>query len=1041
MQDQWRKWAWQNRAVKRRTVLQVGGAATVGAVAATASASRGAEAVTASETNTPAESTTVEILTDEYNVSHIYAESSYALFFGQGYDAAGDRLWQMDALRQGAIGDDTLRTLYAAYDGEDDELVQMFLDAPPEAQEMFQAYAAGVNKRIEERIANDALPAEYEVVLDGQEPMPWSPIDTLAIVADLFNFRNGAEELDNAELFAKLYDEFDEDMEAAYEALEDIQWLEVRDEHTTTIPEEDKTVDGGEQVLPYEDVPQEQLEFALKAIDEQSFDPEVTPETTRGDDRPYTLADMGLTPEEVKPKSGSYGLAIGGEHTETGDSMVIAGPQLGFSKPPITHQVGLHGAGYDVAGFAFPGLPGIAIGRTKNIAWAINNGMEDKIDTVALDYREENDTPQYQLDGEWHDLEETPGPGYWRAERMPVEGWLPEEDKILVERYAHKDEEMDFWYNVVKFGQAESVDAFEDRVDGRQYAYHLTCADSDTIAYYAVGQIPQRKADEIDVRLPVHDDEYIWDYDDVLVTLEERDTYIRDPQQGYLVSWNNGAAKGWRAGTTEQRMGASHEVDVMDYLVADRIEQTDSEIDWEVLNDINESISRGFRTGTVALLPPIVDAIRNEGGDELQPVADELEDWNDDEWTFDTEEGTHHPGVAIWEELLDTLEAVLLEPTLGDSAGDLRSRIQPSIFLDIIEQRTNHDWLGGESPDERIVEAVSTVADELEDAFESSNPADWRLPEQTESFGPLGVAIEDEMPIQSRGTYNMVVTLGQGLDQSIHGTGPGNSGYISLSEFEDMQGADDPREAEPDRVSNQLESYASFEMIPHAITRDDVEDIAETTEMLLEVDVGFTLENVGTEAWGLTEATAGVGRLYQSDNEDTYNPTLSLAVGDRYRIENDGWDTHSLAFTDENGDPLLTQDGEGAFEDDGTVAWVDDGGVVEFTLTQALADSLDGYECTEHGDMAGSVEVVAELGPPQLDVAFDGPPQSVQDDGLFDDVRGDGELTIADVQALFETLRTDAVQNNASAFNFAGLGDDRVSVFDVQALYTRSQQD
>jgi hypothetical protein len=58
-------------------------------------------------------------------------------------------------------------------------------------------------------------------------------------------------------------------------------------------------------------------------------------------------------------------------------------------------------------------------------------------------------------------------------------------------------------------------------------------------------------------------------------------------------------------------------------------------------------------------------------------------------------------------------------------------------------------------------------------------------------------------------------------------------------------------------------------------------------------------------------------------------------------------------------------------------------------------------------------------------------------DGLLNDVDGNGEFDIFDVQALFDGLSTQKVQTNASAFNFAGVDDGTVSIFDVQALFSQ----
>ena len=75
-----------------------------------------------------------------------------------------------------------------------------------------------------------------------------------------------------------------------------------------------------------------------------------------------------------------------------------------------------------------------------------------------------------------------------------------------------------------------------------------------------------------------------------------------------------------------------------------------------------------------------------------------------------------------------------------------------------------------------------------------------------------------------------------------------------------------------------------------------------------------------------------------------------------------------------------------------------------------------------------------------IDVTGDGiPARDTTGDGLLDDINGDNELTIADVQALFMNLDNPAVQNNAALFDFAGANPDRVNVFDVQGLFTQLQ--
>lgn len=72
-------------------------------------------------------------------------------------------------------------------------------------------------------------------------------------------------------------------------------------------------------------------------------------------------------------------------------------------------------------------------------------------------------------------------------------------------------------------------------------------------------------------------------------------------------------------------------------------------------------------------------------------------------------------------------------------------------------------------------------------------------------------------------------------------------------------------------------------------------------------------------------------------------------------------------------------------------------------------------------------------GPPAI-VGGD-PPTDPDGDGLYEDVDGDGDFTIGDVQVFFQNRNSDVVQDNAEFFNFSGGGQDEVTIADVQVLF------
>jgi uncharacterized membrane protein len=100
-----------------------------------------------------------------------------------------------------------------------------------------------------------------------------------------------------------------------------------------------------------------------------------------------------------------------------------------------------------------------------------------------------------------------------------------------------------------------------------------------------------------------------------------------------------------------------------------------------------------------------------------------------------------------------------------------------------------------------------------------------------------------------------------------------------------------------------------------------------------------------------------------------------------------------------------------------------------------------GGTCLPHVDITistdddrASEDVTLGPGGVPMPVVTDSPPLDPDRDGLHDDVRGDGRTDILDVQALFTSLDDPALQKNAAAFKFSGVGEN-VSVVDVQALF------
>lgn len=93
-----------------------------------------------------------------------------------------------------------------------------------------------------------------------------------------------------------------------------------------------------------------------------------------------TLGEEGLDllSHEGVPLGGSNAWALTGSRTTTGAPLIAADPHRVLEAPGIYQQVRLSTPSIDVAGLAFPGVPGVAhFGHTGTVAWAITHAMAD----------------------------------------------------------------------------------------------------------------------------------------------------------------------------------------------------------------------------------------------------------------------------------------------------------------------------------------------------------------------------------------------------------------------------------------------------------------------------------------------------------------------------------------------------------------------------------------------------------------------------------------------------------------------------------------
>ena len=275
----------------------------------------------------------VEIVRDAHAIPHIYAQSPRDGAFAMGYVHAQDRLWQLEMQRrigqarlaevvgEPAIGTDKfLRTLGIYRVAE-----RNFERLSPEAQAIYEAYAAGVNAYLEAR--SELLPLEFQLL--SHEPEPWRPADSLVwlkIMAwDLGD--NFKDELLRARLAGKL---------------DRAQLQDLWAQHPDDPP-----------VGPHGQAP--------------AFDP-------AGIDFDALVAALPL---QRASGLGSNAWALSGEHTDSGKPLLANDPHLRLEVPSVWYLAHISTPEFEVVGATLPGMPFPLLGRTRNLAWGFTNTGPD----------------------------------------------------------------------------------------------------------------------------------------------------------------------------------------------------------------------------------------------------------------------------------------------------------------------------------------------------------------------------------------------------------------------------------------------------------------------------------------------------------------------------------------------------------------------------------------------------------------------------------------------------------------------------------------
>ncbi|MDH5399177.1 MAG: penicillin acylase family protein [Cyclobacteriaceae bacterium] len=332
----------------------------------------------------------VEIIIDQYGVSHIYAQNEEDLFFAQGYNAARDRLFQFEIWRRQStgtvaeiLGERELKrdigTRLFMYRGNMEEEMKHY---HPRGDVIIRAYVEGVNAYIRQTQEDPSLlPAEFEML--GVTPGLWTPEVVISRHQGLLG--NIGNELNHGRAVSLLGEEKVKEL-LLFEPWEPRLSLDEK------IPQD----------LLFEDI----LELYNAYRRPVWFQPEDVKEKYRKKDAVSMAVPFNELDEYNLDHStiGSNNWIISGKKSATGFPLMANDPHRTQAVPSLRYIVHLNAPGWNVIGGGEPEIPGISIGHNEHGAWGLTVFRTDGEDLYSYETNPDNPN-QYKYKGEWVDFE------------------------------------------------------------------------------------------------------------------------------------------------------------------------------------------------------------------------------------------------------------------------------------------------------------------------------------------------------------------------------------------------------------------------------------------------------------------------------------------------------------------------------------------------------------------------------------------------------------------------------------------------------------
>jgi len=271
-------------------------------------------------------------------------------------------------------------------------------------------------------------------------------------------------------------------------------------------------------------------------------------------------------------------LMVGARRSTTGHPLMVAGPQVGYFYPGLTHELELRGPGIEARGAVMPGGVGnLLIGRGPDHAWTLTSAGSDTND-LFVETLCRGSRIRYRYKGRCRRMRRInagriAGQGrvvYRTTVHGPVLGYARVRGRRVAISFARSSRGRDVLFQIMfrrfTLGRVTGLRSFYAAAGTSPFTFNVGYVDDRNIAAYSAGRLPIRDR-RVDPRLPTKGTgRYEWKG----FLRPSRHPHGANPASGVMTNWNNKPALGFGSSDSEWTYGSIQRVQMLNAGLAAR---------------------------------------------------------------------------------------------------------------------------------------------------------------------------------------------------------------------------------------------------------------------------------------------------------------------------------------------------------------------------------------------------------------------------------------------------------------------------------------